>query len=105
MKQPDFKININSFTLVIETFNRILDDLVKFTQFMITNEQGKPGEDLLRQYYIKSSRFYFADKFIFSSMFCDTDDIFYLPADHPKWQAIESIRTEIEIDSDEKINE
>lgn len=44
------------------------------------------------------------DKFVFASMFSDEDDIFYLPSDHPKCKAIESIRKEIKIDEDEKIN-
>lgn len=57
----------------------------------------------MREYYIKSSRFYFMDKFLFASMFCDEDDIYYLPSDHPKCLAIDSIRKEIKIDEDEKI--
>lgn len=103
MKNPEFYINLNSFSLTIETFMRYLNDLVKFTYVMLSNTSKKPNEELLREYYIKSSRFYFIDKFIFASMFCADDDIYYLPSDHEKWKAIDSIRKEIKIDDDHKI--
>ena len=71
IKRPDFTVNLNSFMVTIETYNTLINDLIKFTHFMIVNSIKKPQEDLLREYYIKSSRFYFVDKFIFASMFCD----------------------------------
>lgn len=36
-------------------------------------------------------------------MISDPNDIFYLPNDHPKWKAIDKIRREIEVDTDQKI--
>ena len=40
----------------------------------------------LQQYYIYSSRLYFIDKFIWSAMFADFDDIFYKPVYDEAWK-------------------
>lgn len=97
-------MNLNAFSLTVQTYNRYLNDLVKFTTVMLSNSNKKPSEEIMREYYIKSSRFYFVDKFLFASMFCDEEDIYYLPEDDPKCQAIDSIRQEISIEDDEKIH-
>lgn len=66
---------------------------------MLTSK-WKPSEEILKEYYIKSSRFYFVDKMIFASMFTACDDIYYLPDDHPDWVQLSKHKRTLTIDED-----
>lgn len=102
MKKPDYRVNFNALTLILDTFNTFLDELIQFTKSILI-VKWKPSEEVLKEYYIRSSKFYFCDKFIMASMFAKRDEIFYLPDDDPRWQAIHSKRQEVVINEDQVV--
>lgn len=74
-----------ALTICLQTFNKIYRQVIDHGMGMLI-QPVKMTINNLQQYYIYCSKLYFLDKFIWSAMFTEHDEIFYRSADDDAWR-------------------